>query len=89
MGGRNSSSESEQTLGSLNIWCGRSDDRSHRISDMKIFASCDDDYQKIATATMNQKRAIELNKWFERARNDVYIEVDSEYDYCDILNKVN
>ena len=52
-------------------------------------ANLGQDYQKISDATMNQKRAIEMNKWFERARKDVFIEVDGEYDYCDILNKVN
>ena len=49
-------------------------------------ANLKDDYQKIATAASNQKRSRILNSWFLDAKNDVYIEVDPEYDYCDLNN---
>lgn len=48
-------------------------------------ANLKDDYQKIATATLNNKQNKILSEWFEEARDKVYIEIDPEYDYCDIL----
>ncbi len=49
-------------------------------------ANLKDDYQKIAEATMNKKRSIKLSEWYENARNDVYIEIISDYDYCNLVN---
>ena len=49
-------------------------------------ANLKDDYQKIAQAASNQKKSRILNSWFLDARNDVYIEVDPEYDYCNLKN---
>jgi peptidyl-prolyl cis-trans isomerase SurA len=49
-------------------------------------ANLKDDYQKIATAASNEKRARIMNEWFLGARDDVYIEVDDEYDYCNLTN---
>jgi len=45
-------------------------------------ANLNQDYQKIAAAALNEKRARKLSKWFDEARGDVYIDVDREYDYC-------
>lgn len=47
-------------------------------------ASLDQDYQKIAAATLNQKKNQRISKWFEKARENVFIEIDPEYDYCDL-----
>lgn len=47
-------------------------------------ANLQDDYQKIATAALNEKRARRLAKWFDEARGDVFINIDNEYDYCDL-----
>lgn len=49
-------------------------------------ANLKDDYQKIATAALNEKRARKLAKWFDEARGDVFIDIDEDYDYCDLVN---
>ncbi len=48
-------------------------------------ANLTQDYQKIAAAALNEKRARRLAEWFEEARDDVYIDLDPEYDYCNLL----
>lgn len=47
-------------------------------------ANLDIDYQKIAAATLNRKKNEIIADWFELARNNVYIEVDSEFDNCNL-----
>ncbi len=47
-------------------------------------ANLDADYQKIAAATLNKKKNEIIAKWFETARNNVYIEIDPEFDYCNL-----
>lgn len=47
-------------------------------------ANLKDDYQKIANATLNQKQAKRLNSWFTEARDEVFIEIDPEYEYCNL-----
>jgi peptidyl-prolyl cis-trans isomerase SurA len=49
-------------------------------------ANLKDDYQKIAVAATSEKQARIMNKWFLNARGDVFIEVDEEYDYCNLTN---
>ena len=49
-------------------------------------ASLEDDYQKIAAATLERKKNSRISTWFEKARNGVFIEIDPEYDYCDLSN---
>lgn len=49
-------------------------------------ANLRDDYQKIQAAAINEKRSKIVAKWFEEAVNDVYIDIDKEYDYCNIIN---
>jgi len=44
------------------------------------------DYQKIAEATLAQKKNNTLAEWFEKARSNVYIEVDPDYKYCNLEN---
>ncbi len=49
-------------------------------------ANLKQDYQKIATATLNEKRSKILNKYFLEAKDKVYIDIDSEYDFCDLVD---
>ena len=49
-------------------------------------ANLKDDWQKIQAATMNEKKSRILNEWFNKARNDVFISLDEQYDYCGIMN---
>jgi len=49
-------------------------------------ANLDDDWQKIQGATLNQKRNRVLDKWFNKARKDVFISISDEYDFCGIMN---
>lgn len=48
-------------------------------------ASLKQDYQKIAAAALNNKRNKILNEYFGDARDNVYIEVDAEYDHCNLV----
>jgi len=48
-------------------------------------ANLKDDYQKIAAATLNDKRNRILSKWFEEARQNVFIDIDPEYNFCNLL----
>lgn len=50
-------------------------------------ANLKDDYQKIANATLNNKQNKILSEWFEDARDKVYIEVDPEFNYCNLLEQ--
>ena len=47
-------------------------------------ANLDQDYQKIAIAALNEKRARRLSDWFDKASGDVYIDLDPGYDYCNL-----
>lgn len=49
-------------------------------------ANLKDDWQKIQSATLNEKKSRVLNEWFNKARNDVFISIDKQYDYCGIMN---
>lgn len=49
-------------------------------------ANLDDDYQKIAAATLAQKKNNKISLWFEKARGNVFIEIDPDYDYCNLEN---
>lgn len=48
-------------------------------------ASMEQDYQKIRSATLANKRNKRLVEWFKIAKQDVYINIDSDYNYCNIL----
>ena len=45
------------------------------------------DYQKIRQATLANKRNEKLSNWFKEAKGDVYIHLESEYEYCQILKE--
>lgn len=50
-------------------------------------ASLKDDWNRIQTATLNQKRNRILEKWFNKVRKDVFINIDPAYDFCGILDE--
>jgi peptidyl-prolyl cis-trans isomerase SurA len=50
-------------------------------------ASLDADWTRIQTATLNQKKDKILQRWFQKARKDVFISIDANYDYCGILDE--
>lgn len=49
-------------------------------------ASLKEDYHKIQVAALNEKRNRVLEKWFQEARKDVFINIDQTYDYCGLMN---
>jgi peptidyl-prolyl cis-trans isomerase SurA len=49
-------------------------------------ASLRDDYNKIQAAALNEKKNRILEKWFSKARQDVFINIDPAFEYCGILN---
>jgi len=48
-------------------------------------ANLKQDYQKIYMATLNEKKTNAINEWFKSAKNDVFIQIDDEYNNCKIL----
>lgn len=48
-------------------------------------ANLKDDYQKIAMADENEKKNRVLNEWFDRAKGDVFIQIDPDYNHCRIM----
>jgi peptidyl-prolyl cis-trans isomerase SurA len=50
-------------------------------------ASLEDDWSRIQAATLNEKKNGVLQKWFQKARKDVFISIDPVYDYCGILDE--
>ena len=44
-----------------------------------------DDYQKLAEFALNTKKGKLLDKWFEKAKTEVFVDVDPAYDYCKIM----
>ena len=49
-------------------------------------ANLKEDWQKIQSAALNEKKSRILNEWFNNAREDVFISIDEKYNYCNILN---
>ena len=52
-------------------------------------ANLKDDYQKIATAALTEKKAKAMDEWFEKNKTNAYIDVDAEYIRCDIFQLPN
>ena len=50
-------------------------------------ANLKQDWQKIQIAAENQKKVKILNNWFEKAKYDVFINIDDTYKGCNIMNK--
>ena len=49
-------------------------------------ANLKDDYQKLAAATLSDRRAVALDEWFEKNKGSVFIDVDPEYRDCKLLD---
>jgi len=43
-----------------------------------------DDYQKIYKAALEERKNVILNEWFDKNKNDVFVDVDPEYKECNI-----
>ena len=50
-------------------------------------ASLNDDWNRIQKAALNQKKNKVLEKWFDKAQRDVFINIDSAYDMCGIIRQ--
>jgi peptidyl-prolyl cis-trans isomerase SurA len=50
-------------------------------------ASLETDWSKIQAATLNEKKDKVLQKWFQKARADVFINIDAAYNNCGILDE--
>jgi peptidyl-prolyl cis-trans isomerase SurA len=50
-------------------------------------ANLEQDYQKIYQATLAAKKNKILSEWFRKAQGDVYIDVDPEFDFCNLLKE--
>ena len=50
-------------------------------------ASLKDDWNRIQMAALNQKKNKILEKWFNKARQDVFISIDPTYNFCGILDE--
>ncbi len=48
-------------------------------------ANLDDDYEKLKMATRRKKEEAILSKWFMLAKEDVFIDIDPQYDRCNAL----
>lgn len=48
-------------------------------------ANLKDDWNRIQSAALAEKKDIALEKWFTKARQDVFINIDPIYNYCKIL----
>jgi len=46
----------------------------------------EEDYQRFRNFTLNRKQVVELDEWFEKARKEVFINIDPEYNSCNIVN---
>jgi peptidyl-prolyl cis-trans isomerase SurA len=49
-------------------------------------ASLEQDWTKIQRATLNEKKEKILEKWFQKARLDVFINIDATYNNCGLLD---
>ena len=45
----------------------------------------EEDYQRFRNFTLNRKQVVELDEWFEKARKEVFINIDPEYNSCNIV----
>jgi len=52
------------------------------------FANLKDDYQKLSQITLSRKKNNAIEKWFMKAKDDVFIFIDEEFKDCKILEDV-
>ncbi len=50
-------------------------------------ASLEEDWTKIYAATLNEKKDKVLQKWFQKARADVFINIDPAFNHCGLLDE--
>lgn len=50
-------------------------------------ASLDLDYPKIQAAALEQKKAEAIKNWFKKTKSEVFINVDKDYDHCEVLKE--
>lgn len=48
-------------------------------------ANLQDDWQKIYDAALNERKTKALNEWFVKAKEEVFINIDEDYNYCRIM----
>ena len=46
----------------------------------------EEDYQRFRNYALNRKQNVELNEWFQDAKEEVFINIDPEYNSCNIIN---
>ncbi len=49
------------------------------------YANMEDDFQRLSTYTMNKKKNTAIEKWFAKAKEDVFIYVVDEYKECNVM----
>jgi peptidyl-prolyl cis-trans isomerase SurA len=52
------------------------------------FANLKDDYQRLSQITLSRKKNNAIEKWFMKAKDDVFIFIEDEYKDCRILQDV-
>ncbi|MBX2842857.1 MAG: peptidylprolyl isomerase [Flammeovirgaceae bacterium] len=52
------------------------------------FANLKEDYQKMYVASLNGKKAEVLDKWLKTAKREVFIDIDQEYNQCNIKDEL-
>ncbi|MEN7549392.1 peptidylprolyl isomerase [Rapidithrix thailandica] len=52
------------------------------------YANLKDDYQKLYIATLNSKKGEILREWIKNAKKDVFIDIDSDYAACKIMQEL-
>ncbi len=50
-------------------------------------ANLDDDYEKLKAAARRQKEEELLSRWFVLAKEEIFIDMDPEYDRCNVLQE--
>ena len=48
-------------------------------------ATLEDDWEKIAAAALNEKKAKALNDWFKKSKDEVFINVHDDFKECNVL----
>ena len=52
-------------------------------------ANMKDDYQKIQSSCLQEKRNKAINNWFNKVKSEVFLEIDPEFKDCDIAKGIN
>jgi peptidyl-prolyl cis-trans isomerase SurA len=49
------------------------------------FANLEDDFQRLSSYTLNKKKNSAIEKWFAKAKDDVFIYIVDEYKECNVM----